>query len=323
MTSHSRPLLFSLLMLVAPFCSASEETSVADDKERKLDYADAVVLGIVEGFTEYLPVSSTGHLIIANKALGLEDAPGGPAEPDAPVSPLKKAADSYCVVIQSGAIAAVAIIYWKDLVQVLLGMLGRSPNGFRLGMNLILAFLPAMIIGVLVVDYIDKYLFSPINVAIALAAGAPLMLGVERWRRRKLATADPTAPEKLLHEISPRQAVFVGLMQCIAMWPGTSRSMMTITAGYLVGLGPAMAARFSFLLGLVTLSAAVVYKLLTDGRQMLEVFSVGPFATGLVVATISAALSVKWLGSFLSRKGLAPFAWYRLVLAVAVLAVFC
>jgi undecaprenyl-diphosphatase len=306
------------LYAFAPSAYADETKTT---KDNNLGYTDAVVLGTVEGVTEYLPVSSTGHLIIADRVLGLN-----PNDAKAVASPenveKKKAVDSYCIVIQIGAIAAVAILYWNDLLSIVMGFLGRDKTGLKLGLNLILAFIPAAIIGFLLNDWIESRLFGPLPVAIALALGAPLMIGVEKWRRRKLAEPGVAlVPEKELSEITPLQALSVGLLQCVAMWPGTSRSMMTITGGYLIGLSPAKSARFSFLLGLITLSAATGFTLLKHGREMAETLNFGPVLVGLVIATVTAALSVKWLVGFLSKRGLAPFAYYRIVVAILIVTI--
>ncbi|MFW6354862.1 MAG: undecaprenyl-diphosphate phosphatase, partial [Verrucomicrobiota bacterium] len=149
-----------------------------------------------------------------------------------------------------------------------------------------------------------------------LAAGGVLMWAVERWRRR---TQTPVLGEGVdLPEMALSQCLMIGLLQCVAMWPGTSRSMMTIVGGYLVGLSPRRAAEFSFLLGLITLSAAASYKTIKDGREMLQVLELGPVLFGTLVAFIAAALAIKWLIAFLSRHGLGLFAGYRLILALLV-----
>jgi undecaprenyl-diphosphatase len=296
--------------------------------EPELSYSDAVLLGGVEGVTEYLPVSSTGHLILTERLLGLDAEPvaqkGAAAPAPAAKGSLAEAVKAYCIVIQTGAIAAVAILYWKDLWVILLGLAGRSREGFKLGLNLLLAFLPAAVLGLLLDNWIEARLFGPVPVAIALAAGAPLMLGVEAWRKRQLArTGAASAPEKELHDIRPAQALFVGLLQSVAMWPGTSRSMMTITGGYMIGLTPAKSARFSFLLGFVTLCAATAFTLLKHGREMAASLDAGPVIAGMIVATATAAISVKWLVGYLSRHGLALFAYYRIMVAIAILAIYC
>ena len=297
----------------------------------ELEVSDAVILGIVEGVTEFLPISSTGHLIIVNDLLGLESEqqlvnrdgeplwhkPPSAKHPGGVPLTLKLAADTYAVVIQVGAIAAVVGLYWRQFVSMLLGLFGRSSAGIRLLRNVLLAFLPVAIAGFLLHDLIDRYLFSVEAVIVALVGGAFLMLWAERWRRANssgigYSKGDPA-------DLSARKAFGIGLAQCLAMWPGTSRSMVTIVGGYLAGLSPVKAAEFSFLVGLPTLAGAAVYKSFKSGPAMIEVFGWSPVLLGGVVAAVSAALAVKFLVSFLSRAGLSLFAYYRLILA-AVLA---
>lgn len=299
----------------------------------ELSLGDAIVLGVVEGVTEFLPISSTGHLIIANELLGLESdaqltGPGGkplwhkvPSEkhPEGVPLTLKLAADTYAVVIQVGAIAAVVLMYWHQFVNMLLGLFGRSSAGLRLLRNVILAFLPVAVIGFLVHDFIDRYLFSVPAVIAALVAGALLMLWAERWRRANsgigFSKGDPS-------DLSPRKALGIGFAQCLALWPGTSRSMVTIVGGYLAGLSPVKAAEFSFLVGLPTLAGAAVYKSVKSGPAMIAVFGWPSVLLGGFVAAVSAALAVKFLVTFLSRNGLAFFAYYRLILAAVLAAYF-
>lgn len=297
-----------------------------------LGYLDAAILGLVEGVTEFLPVSSTGHLILTNRMLGLDgdepvfDRSGQPilvegADPGTmrPYT-IGEAAYAYVIIIQAGAIAAVVLLYWRSILDILLGCIGRSRTGRKLALNLIVAFIPAAIIGLLLDDLIEAKLGNNTQaVAAALVVGGLVMLAVESWRKRRRsdAGAADTGPE--LHELSLRQCAVIGLIQCFAMWPGTSRSMATIVGGYVMGLSPKRAAEFSFLLGLITLSAASGYKLVFDGRQMVAALEPGPVLLGGIVAFISAALAVKWLVGFLGRHGLAPFAWYRFALAVPVL----
>ncbi|MBC2593119.1 undecaprenyl-diphosphate phosphatase [Ruficoccus amylovorans] len=298
-----------------------------------MTYMDGLILGIVEGVTEYLPVSSTGHLILTNRFLGLDVPlpllddegqliPGKRIDPatgePAPFT-LEEAANAYAIIIQGGAIIAVVILYWKRLWSIVEGLLGKNRNGLLLLRNLMAGFLPAAFLGLLLDDFIESVLFGVWPVVIALVGGAFLMLGVERWRRARHGSSAPeSGPD--LHELSIRQSLLVGLLQCVAMWPGTSRSMMTIVGGYVVGLSPARAAEFSFLLGLITLSAASAYKALSLGPQMLAALDLGPVLFGIVVATVAAAFAVKWLVSYLTRHGLALFAWYRLALAAVVAA---
>lgn len=315
------PAAISMLLLLSPCVAAKQTKPVAE-----LDLGDAIVLGVVEGVTEFLPISSTGHLIIANDLLGLEsgqpltDAGGQPLwhkrpTPERPAGvplTLKLAADTYAVVIQAGAIAAVVLLYWRQILGMVLGLAGRSASGVRLLRNVLLAFLPCAVAGFLLHDWIDRHLFSVPAVIAALVAGAGLMLWAEQWRRRNsipgLSRAEPA-------DLPARRALGIGLAQCLALWPGTSRSMVTIVGGYLAGLSPVKAAEFSFLVGLPTLTGAAVYKGWRSGGAMIEVFGWTPVLVGAVVAAVSAALAVRFLVGFLSRNGLAVFAYYRLGLA--------
>jgi undecaprenyl-diphosphatase len=294
---------------------------------------DAIVLGVVEGVTEFLPVSSTGHLIIATRALGLEsekqlmDRTGRPLwhKPPSPDHPagvpltLKLAADTYTVIIQVGAIGAVVLLYWRQVLSMFIGLFGRSSAGYRLLRNVLLAFFPVAIIGLLLHDLIDRYLFSIWTVIGALIVGALVMLWAERWRRANsgigFSKGDPSS-------LSSRKALGIGLAQCLALWPGMSRSMVTIVGGYLAGLNAAKAAEFSFLVGLPTLAGAAVYKAARSGPAMIEVFGWPDVLLGAGVAAISALLAVKFLVHFISRHGLALFAYYRLALAFALLVLY-
>lgn len=298
----------------------------------ELSASDAIVLGVVEGVTEFLPISSTGHLIIANQLLGLESQQQltgkdgqvlwykKPSEknPEGVPLTLKLAADTYAVVIQVGAIAAVVFLYWTQLTSMLAGLFGRSSSGVRLLRNVLLAFAPVAFAGFFLSGLIDKYLFSVGSVIGSLVIGAIIMLWAEKWRRANsgigFSKGEPA-------DLTPGKALGIGLAQCLALWPGTSRSMVTIVGGYLAGLNPGKAAEFSFLVGLPTLAGAAVYKGAKSGSAMIEVFGWSNVLLGAAVAAISAVIAVKFLVHFISRNGLAVFAYYRLILA-AVLAAF-
>jgi undecaprenyl-diphosphatase len=268
----------------------------------------AALLGLVEGITEYLPVSSTGHLILASSALGLD-------RPDQ-----KSALDAFEVVIQGGAILAVLGLYAGRVAQMVRGLFGRDPAGLRLLLRIGLAFVPVVLLGPLLDNLIERYLFRPVPVLAALFAGGLWMIWLDRTR--KIAEGDP------LESLTPRSAFAIGLFQCAAMWPGTSRSMMAIAGGVLLGLRARDAAEFSFLLGVPTLGAACGYKLLKNllassrsgAPNLFEVLGVGATAIGVAVAALSAALAVRWLVGFLERRGLAPFGWYRIALSVVLAA---
>jgi undecaprenyl-diphosphatase len=320
-------------ILPALFCPVALATTLAAAEPAKpapvaeLGLGDAIVLGVVEGVTEFLPISSTGHLIIANRILGLEseeqllDKAGQPLwhKPPSEKHPagvpltLKLAADTYAVVIQVGAIGAVVFLYWQQLFLMLGGLLGRSTAGLRLLRNIALAFLPIAIFGLLLHDLIDKYLFRTWAVIVALVAGAFLMLWAERWRESRAGVGRAKGDAA---DLSPRLALGIGLGQCVALWPGTSRSMVTIVGGYLAGLSPAKAAEFSFLVGLPTLAGAALYKGVRSGPAMIEVFGWSHVLVGAAVAAGSALIAVKFLVHIISRHGLAFFAYYRLALAL-------
>ncbi len=269
----------------------------------------AAVLGIVEGITEYLPVSSTGHLIIASDLLGLGE-----------TATERSAVDAFNIVIQGGAILAVLGLYFPRVVRMCKGLLGKDREGLKLAINIIVAFLPAAILGVLLNDWIEATLFNTPMVLTALALGGVFMIAIDRFKFDKNHPVDSPDQGPDLHELSLPKCLAIGLLQCVAMWPGTSRSMMTIAGGVLMGLKPKRAAEFSFLLGLPTLGGACVYSLAKnvtgDGPNMFEFIGVVPIVVGILVATISAALAVRWLVSFLTRHGLALFGYYRLVLTL-------
>ncbi|MEM0983369.1 MAG: undecaprenyl-diphosphate phosphatase [Planctomycetota bacterium] len=280
-----------------------------------MEWWQAAVLGLVEGITEYLPISSTGHLILTASLLGLDE------------SETKRAVDAFNIVVQGGAILAVLGLYRERVLQMIKGLLGKDAAGLRLFLLLVVAFLPAAVLGVPLNDVIESALFKPVPVLLALAVGGVYMILLDRYTIRPMREEDRAAAETgqpIEHgadiaQLPFRAALIIGLTQAVAMWPGTSRSMMTITAGVLVGLRPRQAAEFSFLLGLPTLGGATVYKLYkdvtADGPNMFEVLGVAPILIGIAVATVSAVAAVQWLVGFLTKHGLSGFGWYRIGLA--------
>lgn len=259
----------------------------------------AVVLGLVEGLTEYLPVSSTGHLLVANQVLGL----GGTPEAD-------QALDAYAICIQAGAILAVLVLYQERIRQMVDGLLGRSAEGRAVLIAVAAAFVPTAGIAFALQDVVRERLFGAGPIAAAWLVGG---LGILALTRTGFLQRAGTA----LHEITLRQALLIGLIQTIALWPGVSRSLVTIIGGVLVGLSLAAAVEFSFLLGLVTLSAATAYTALTDGELLVDTFGVVTPLIGLVVAFVAAVASVRWMVSWLQQRSFAVFGWYRTAIGIA------
>lgn len=260
-----------------------------------MDLWRAVVLGLVEGLTEFLPVSSTGHLLVTQRLLGIE---------------ASAAANTYAIAIQGGAIAAVLVLYRERLLQMLRGLFGRDTEGFHLGLALVVAFVPAAIAGLLFDELIEGYLFGPVPVAVAWAVGGVLMLAVS-------SRLQPGGER--LARVPLSSAFVIGLCQCAALWPGVSRSLATILGAIAMGLSLSAAVEFSFLLGLLTLGAATGYKALDSGGVMLAAYGATVVTAGFVAAWLSAMLSVTWMVSWLQRRRLAVFGWWRIAAAAIVL----
>lgn len=266
-----------------------------------LTILDAILLGLIEGITEYLPISSTGHLVLLSSMLNLDSPPE-----------VRRATDALLIVIQGGAILAVLGLYRSSVARMCRGLLGKDRDGLRLARNIVIAFLPAAVLGPLLNDTIQSHLFEPGPVLGALAAGGFLMLFMHRF-------APGGTGDRSGIDLTIKAALFIGLLQCLAMWPGTSRSMVTIVGAMFMGLSAMRAAEFSFLLGLPTLGGACVYamgqNLMGDEPNMFEVLGAVPIIVGILVAAVSAAIAIRWLVAFLNRHGLVAFGWYRLGLA--------
>lgn len=261
-----------------------------------LSWPETVLLGIVEGLTEFLPISSTGHLLVVQSLLGLDSGPAA------------SAADTFAIAIQLGAILAVVLLYRVRLGQMFRGVLGRDPAGAAVTMRLAVAFLPAAAVGVALGDAIKDKLFGPVPVAVAWAVGGVVLLV---WR----------APEGTMQveQLSLRGAAIIGVAQTVALWPGTSRSLVTLLAALALGLSLAAALEFSFLLGLATLAAASALDLVRNGGELIDQFGAVRPVAGAAVALVTAMASVRWLVGFVRGRGLSPFGWYRLAVAVATL----
>ncbi len=272
-----------------------------------MNWWQAIILGIVEGLTEYLPVSSTGHLIVAQRLLGI-------AHSDA--------VDAYTVVIQFGAILAVLGLYFRRVKQMTLGVVGRDVVGRRLAMNVVAGVMPAVVIGLLLEKRIKTYLFGGEQwglwpIIAAWLVGGVAILGVSWWRRRH--TRDPEAGLSV-EDLTWRMALVIGLLQCVAMWPGVSRSLMTIVAGVIVGLSLPAAVEFSFLLGVITLTGAAVKDTFEYHDEMIHDLGPVNLIIGIIVATLAAAAAIEWMVSYLHRHGLSLFGWYRIAVAIVVAA---
>lgn len=261
---------------------------------------DAVIMGIVEGLTEYLPVSSTGHLIITQYLLGL---------------PATKAVKAFEVCIQSGAILAVLSIYFGRVSSVFKGLCGESKEGVNLLVNLLAGFLPAAVLGLALHKLIKAYLFTAETVAVTWVLGGLLILAYVRYRQKKDGAYSGDAG-KTLDQMTWKDALTVGVLQCVAMCPGTSRSLMTMLGGMFVGLSVSAAVEFSFLLGLVTLGAATFFDAWDAGSDMVTELGWSALIVGTVVSWASAWLAVKWMVGYLQKHSLALFGWYRIAAAV-------
>lgn len=262
-----------------------------------LSIAHSIILGVVEGITEFLPISSTGHLIVTERILKL-------ASTDS--------LDAYTVIIQIGAIAAVLGLYRRRIGEILQGLIGKSVTGRRLLIALIVAFLPAGLVGFALNKKIDAHLLNPTTVAVAWIVGGALLLYLAPRLR-------PSRKGAALESLTLRQAGIIGVAQVLSLIPGTSRSLVTIVAAVLVGLSISAAVEFSFLLGLITLTAATAYKLLKDGGTVFNDYGTTAPIVGIVVAGISAFIAVRTFVSFLRNRSLSGFGYYRIGVGILTL----
>jgi undecaprenyl-diphosphatase len=257
--------------------------------------------------TEFLPISSTGHLILAGALLGMDD----------------DKAKVFDIAIQTGAIFAVIIVYWQKIASTVLA-LPTQHEARRFALNVFIAFLPAVVLGLLFGKFIKAHLFTPTVVASTFIIGGFIILWVEGWGRRNTEAAQEAHPNDNarivnVESMSPLDALKVGLVQCLAMIPGTSRSGATIIGGMLLGLSRKAATDFSFYLAIPTLMGAGAYSLYKE-RELLSMADVPVFAVGLVFSFLSAWVCVRWLLRYIASHSFIPFAWYRIVFGIVVLA---
>ena len=254
----------------------------------------AALMGVVEGLTEFLPISSTGHLILAGALLGFDDAK----------------AKVFDIAIQTGAIFAVILVYWQRIRATLVA-LPTERQAQRFALNVLIDFVPAVLLGLLLGKAIKAHLFTPTVVASTFIVGGFIILWAERRQQASVRIQS-------VEDMAPLDALKVGLVQCLAMVPGTSRSGATIIGGMLLGLSRKAATDYSFFLAIPTLIGAGVYSLYKE-RALLSVADIPMFSVGLVFSFISAWLCVRWLLRYISSHSFVPFAYYRIVFGVLVL----
>ena len=255
----------------------------------------AAIMGVVEGLTEFLPISSTGHLILAGALLGFDDAK----------------AKVFDIAIQTGAIFAVILVYWQRILATLVA-LPTERQARRFALNVLIGFLPAVLLGLLLGKAIKAHLFTPVVVASTFILGGFVILWAERRQQAAVRIHS-------VDDMTPLDALKVGLVQCLAMVPVTSRSGATIIGGMLLGLSRKAATDYSFFLAIPTLIGAGVYSLYKE-RALLSAADIPLFAVGLVFSFISAWLCVRWLLRYISLHSFVPFAWYRIAFGLVVLA---
>lgn len=257
----------------------------------------AAIMGVVEGLTEFLPISSTGHLILAGALLGFDD----------------EKAKVFDIAIQTGAIFAVILVYWQKIRDTVIA-LPKERKAQQFALNLLVAFLPAVVLGLLFGKAIKAYLFTPWVVATTFIVGGFIIL----WAEKRQAAGGTAVRVTDTDDMTWQDALKVGLVQCLAMVPGTSRSGATIIGGMFLGLSRKTATDFSFFLAIPTLIGAGVYSLYKE-RALLSMADVPLFGVGLVFSFISAWICVRWLLKFIATHSFVGFAYYRIAFGVVVL----
>lgn len=282
--------------------SAPAGTHGRASSTNELTTGKAIFLGVVEGVTEFLPVSSTGHLTVAERLVDVGQS-----------NATRDVTKSYTVMIQIGAIFAVLLLYWRRIIEIGRGLVGRSREGRSLLIALIVAFLPAALIGKLLEEPIESHLFGVGPVAAAwIVGGIVILIWSRRFRR-------PATEGISLEALSVKSALIIGVAQSLALWPGVSRSLVTILAALACGLTLSAAIEFSFLLGLAILSAATGYEMLRHGTEVTHAFGWSSPMIGIIAAAVSAAIAVKWMVAYLNRHSLDVFGYYRIAAGAAVI----
>jgi undecaprenyl-diphosphatase len=258
----------------------------------------AIILGIVEGVTEFLPVSSTGHLILATELLGFD----------------ANKWEAFNVIIQLGAILAIVVLYWRTFWAILEGLIQRNPMSWKFVRNVLIGFLPSAILGVILIKYIEALLGAPKVVAVMFILGGIAIILIERWAKKTDVVG--------VAEMPVRTALGIGVAQCLAMVPGVSRSGATIMGALSLGVERRTAAEFSFFLAIPTMLGATTLELVKHHRDIMSGahgVGFGTVAVGFVVSFVVAIVVVRAFVHYISKHGFAPFAWYRIVVGAAAL----
>lgn len=300
-------LLFVLLTVAGQYLpSVDWHNEVIDEKE-------SIYLGLVQGITEYLPVSSTGHLILFDNLFQKAESKKGTNTCER-FYDKDEVKNSYFTIIQSGSILAVLFLYPRRFKNMIYGVFGKDKNGAKLVENLVISFLPVAVVGLLVNRLIQKFFYNKISIAAALAIGAVIMLISEKnlLKNAKYQHGD-------IDHMNLKKSLIVGMWQCLSLFPGMSRSMTTIVGGYKCGLSRKSSAEYSFLLGFITLSAATIFKIATDFSILFANLRLRTIVIGMLIAFLSSLVSIKLFISYLSRHGMKVLAIYRLLLSCIIL----
>ncbi len=288
--------LVVLAVLLGETAAHAAILHAASAASNELTVIKAIVLGAIEGITEFLPISSTGHLLVAERLLHVGQK-----------AATKDATDTYTVVIQLGAILAVLVVSWKRVLTLFQGLVGKSESGRTILISLIAAFVPTAIIGLALDKPIEEHFLKAGVVAASWIVGGLAILALTR--RYQAAQTKGHALESIMW----KHGLIIGLSQSISVvWPGTSRSLVTIMAAVLLGYSLSAAVEFSFILGLATLGAASIYKLAKDGSVVFDTFGVANPLIGIAVAFVTALIAVKWMIAYLHKNNLTLFAFYRI-----------
>ena len=289
-----------LFFSIFPYTYANETDEAHTEK---IPVSQAVTLGIIQGITEFLPVSSTGHMIIANECF---------FHASQQSKSLRTALNNYMVCINFGTLLVLLLFFRKDIRRVFNGLCGKDTKGFKLAFNLGIAFIPAGVLGLLTDKTLERF-YTPTCVAIGLILGSICIFLAENFRKTHKPSYDD------LYDLSVAKALVIGLLQTVALWPGFSRLLSTVLGGIWIGLTLTQALRFSFLLGLLTTTLATSYKFLKHGDVLLQATDVSTVVIGIAVSFIVGMAVISLLFQFLKNNGLRIFGWYRLALGAVIL----